>query len=99
MRFSQSDPGRPPSSRICKPWCVLLGSGQATGATSIKAGGLEVEAGGLNVRSGGATVSSGGLAVDGGIVLRSGTLVIEGDGGGDGSGGDGGFEVMTLRRR
>lgn len=70
--------------------CVLL---QATGATSIKAGGLDVEAGGLNVGSGGVAVSSGGLTVDGGFVLRSGTLVIE-DAGSDTGGGGGGFEVM-----
>ncbi|CAM9167242.1 unnamed protein product [Ectocarpus sp. 12 AP-2014] len=64
---------------------------KATGATSIKAGGLDVDAGGLKVGSGGATISSGGLTVDGGLVLRSGTLSIkDGGGGGDRSGG---FEV------
>ncbi|CAM9302579.1 unnamed protein product [Ectocarpus fasciculatus] len=64
---------------------------KATGATSIKAGGLDVDAGGLKVGSGGAIISSGGLTVDGGLVLRSGTLSIQDDGGG----GDrsGGFEV------
>lgn len=50
---------------------------QATGATSIKAGGLEVEAGGLRVGSGGLTVESGGLVIDGGVRLRSGTLTID----------------------
>lgn len=75
-------------------FCFGLYIRQATGATSIKAGGLDVEAGGLKVGSGGATVSSGGLTVDGGLVLRSGTLVIEDGGGGElGDSGSGGFEV------
>lgn len=71
--------------------CIPL---QATGATSVKSGGLDIEAGGLKVGSGGAEVSSGGLTVEGGLVLRSGTLVID-DGGSDDGGGVGGsgFEV------
>lgn len=66
---------------------------QASGATSIKAGGLDVDSGGLRVGSGGVAVTSGGLTVDGGIHLRTGTFTI--DDGVDGTSEGRGFEVRS----